>query len=374
MLMLKRPKLMANPRNHQAEHFMRIALDLAERGRGRTSPNPPVGAVLVRRGAVVGKGWHRKAGGDHAEVAAIKDAGLRARGATLYVTLEPCSTTGRTGPCTDAVITAGIAGVAVGAVDPNPNHKGSGISLLRKAGLRTQVGVLKSECDSMIAPFAKWIETGLPYVTLKMAMSLDGRTTDRRGRSQWISCGHSRDRVRRFRGKVDAVLVGSRTVVDDDPALYPIGARGYQPLRVTLSTRGTVPIDRKLFKDAQKTRTVVVVGPCCTKRREALLREGCGNVLRVREARGRVSLRQALRKIAGLGVLHIFCEGGAELAAGLLREGLVDRLQVYSAPMVLGDEGAPVLAGVSWTLAAAPQMAMVESRQVGSDLFVEYSL
>jgi len=352
---------------------MREAVALARRGIPHTSPNPPVGAVLVKGGAIIGRGWHRKAGTDHAEVAAIRDAGSAARGSELYVTLEPCSTHGRTGPCTQAIRNAGIRSVFVGSIDPNPKHKGKGVRVLKRHGITVTTGVLRNETDDLIAPFRKWITESMPYVTLKMAMSLDGRISDKAGRSKWISCEESRRAVKRMRGRVDAVMIGAATAAADDPSLNTSSSRGYQPLRVVITTKGRLTAGSNLLSDSNACRTVVVTGRSCSAKTESLLCANGASVIRAKECGGQISLRDALRKLGRLGVLHVLCEGGARLAASLIEERLVDRLQVYTAPVFLGDRPClPVLAQKSWALAKAPRLNLIETRRIGDDLYAEY--
>jgi diaminohydroxyphosphoribosylaminopyrimidine deaminase/5-amino-6-(5-phosphoribosylamino)uracil reductase len=353
--------------------WMSIAADLAELGTARTSPNPPVGAVIVKNGRQISTGWHRKAGGDHAEVLAIKKACKKATGASLYVTLEPCSTTGRTGPCVEAIIAAGINSVIVGSTDPNASHKGRGYRILRNAGIQVKSGVLRKRTDELIAPFSKWITSGTPFITLKMAMSLDGKIADAKGKSQWISCERSRKAVRVFRGKVDAVMVGAGTVLADNPSLHPIGAGKFQPYRIAVDTHGRTPLKSHLLTDGFSEKTIIVVGSSCPNRSIDRIAEKGATVLRVRESGGRVALSAMLKQLGKLNIMHILCEGGAVLAGSLLKQNIPDRYHIYSAPMILGSGAClPVVSGQAWTLQSAPRLKVKSSEKIGCDQFVEY--
>jgi diaminohydroxyphosphoribosylaminopyrimidine deaminase/5-amino-6-(5-phosphoribosylamino)uracil reductase len=235
--------------------WMREALALARRGVGRTRPNPPVGAVVVRDGRVVGRGFHRRAGMAHAEVEALRDAGGAAAGATLYVTLEPCSSWGRTGPCTEAIVAAGIRRVVVAARDPNPKHAGRGFRILRRAGVAVATGVLAAEGRELLAPFSRWVETGLPWVTLKLGMSVDGRLADATGRSQWITSPASRARVQDMRRTADAIIVGVGTALADDPSLTCRRYPASKPWRVIVDSRGRLPLKARVLTDGAAGRT-----------------------------------------------------------------------------------------------------------------------
>jgi len=239
--------------------FMRRALELARRGEGLTRPNPPVGAVIVRDGEVVGEGWHRKAGGPHAEVWALRGAGEKARGATLYVTLEPCTTTGRTPPCADAVIRAGVARVVVGTADPNPKHAGRAFPVLRAAGIEAECGVEEAAAKELLAPFAATMTLGRPHFTLKLGLTLDGFLADAEGRAKWITGEASREKVQELRRAADAVMVGAGTLRADDPSLWPRPDGGREPWRVVVGGAGGLPAGAKLFTDAHRGRTVVAL-------------------------------------------------------------------------------------------------------------------
>ncbi len=288
----------------QDERFMRRALALARRGLGRTSPNPAVGAVVVRAGKVVGEGWHHQAGLPHAEVEALR--GVNARGTTLYVTLEPCCTQGRTPPCTAAIIAAGVKRVVVAATDPNPQHAGRGLRLLREAGLVVEAGLLATEATALNAAFNKWIVTGLPLVIAKAALSLDGKMSTRTGDSKWITSDDARRQAHRLRARVDAVMVGGGTVKADDPQLtLRHGVRGRQPWRVVV---GGCPSDAQVFTDIHRDRTLHF-----TTR----------------------NLRVVLKKLGRMGITSVLIEGGPRLLAAAFDAGLVDRVAFFFAPKVV---------------------------------------
>jgi diaminohydroxyphosphoribosylaminopyrimidine deaminase / 5-amino-6-(5-phosphoribosylamino)uracil reductase len=324
------------------EQWMRRALELAAKGRGTTSPNPMVGCVLVRDGALVAEGWHAVAGGPHAEAAALAAAGARAAGATAYVTLEPCAHVGRTGPCAPALVDAGVRRVVVALADPNPQAAG-GTDLLRAAGVEVEVGVCAEEAARLNEVFLHGIATGRPFVIAKAAVSLDGRIAAADGTSQWLTGETARRRAHQLRAEVDAVLVGSGTVLADDPQLtcrLPGFDRG-QPLRVVLDRRGRVTRAHRVLDTAADT---VVLGE---------------------DAR---DLTTVLRTLWDREVRSLLVEGGAKVLHSFLVEGLVDRLDVHVAPLLLGDAGRPLLAG-PWaeTLAEAPRFVLDNLERAGED-------
>ena len=350
------------------EKWMRRALALARRGEGLTRPNPPVGAVLVARGKKIGEGFHRIAGGPHAEVVALLDAGKAARGATLYVTHEPSSTWGRTPPCTDAILAAGIARVVVGATDPNPTHAGRGLDLLRHKGLAVTAGICRAEAETLIAPFAKHQLTGRPFVTLKLAQTLDGRIADPAGASRWITSPAARERVQALRRRADAVMVGGETVRTDDPSLLPRPDAGRCPLRVIVTASGRLPPRAQVLCDTRAGCTVVATAQAGARR---LARTKTAAKCWTLPARGgQIDLAALLQKLGGCGVLHVLCEGGGRLAAGLLRAGLVDELQLFIAPKLLGGDATPSVGPAGWLLKNAPALKFLEVQSLGPDLLI----
>lgn len=323
--------------------FMRLALTQARRGVGRTAPNPPVGAVVVRNGAVVGRGYHRRAGSDHGEAAALRDAGAAARGATLYVTLEPCAHHGRTPPCTEAVLAAGIRRVVIGSIDPNPKVPSGGRHVLEAAGIAVTTGVAKAECDEVVAAFCKHITSGLPLVTLKLAASLDGRIATASGDSRWITGEDARRYAHRLRNEHDAILVGAQTVIRDDPQLTCRLRGRRNPVRVVIDGRLRIPLSSQLVQTTDQAPTLVFTTPQASEKRVAALRKLGVEVIPCRARGGRLSLRDVLRRLGQRGLLSVLVEGGANVASQLLQEQLVDRLLIFVAPKLLGGDGRPML-------------------------------
>jgi diaminohydroxyphosphoribosylaminopyrimidine deaminase/5-amino-6-(5-phosphoribosylamino)uracil reductase len=349
------------------ERYMRLALAEAARGLGRTAPNPAVGAVLVRDGRVVGRGFHARAGGPHAEIEALRVAGPKARGADLYTTLEPCSHHGRTPPCSLAVIEAGVARVFVGSRDPNPLVDGKGSARLRRAGVAVVAGPLRAECDALNAPWARFIASGRPYVTLKVAATLDGRIATRAGDSRWVSGPAARAWVHRLRDQVDAVLVGRGTAQADDPRLTARlpGGGGRDPLRVVLDTGLSLPAGLRLFRQRSSARTLVFHA---SPRVRALGPRV--DLQRVPRAPGGLELGAVLSSLGARGVVHLLVEGGGAVAASFLAAGLVDRLALVLAPRVLGGglgwggEGGPA------RMAGALALHDLKVERLGDDLLL----
>lgn len=346
------------------------AVALARRAEGLTRPNPPVGAVLVKQGRVVGEGYHRRAGGPHAEVFAFRKAKAKARGATLYVTLEPCSTWGRTPPCVDAILKHGVKRVVVGVCDPNPLHAGRGLEILRKAGIEVTVGVKADACQDLLDPFASWMTRKRPWITLKMGVSMDGRIADAKGCSRWITGPEARREVHALRRRVDAILVGRRTVAADNPSLLPAPAYGRKPLRVLLDPRGRLSLRARVFSDGRARQTLVFTGASDRSAYVKALRARGIDVERLPLRQGAFSLAQVMRSLAARNVLHVLCEGGGSLAASLIREDLVDEAWWFIAPRLLGGAGAASVGGPGWPLQEAPVWRMVDCQRLGSDVWI----
>lgn len=355
------------------ERHLREALALAERGRGTTHPNPKVGAVVVSRRRVVGRGWHRRAGGPHAEVEALREAGTAARGATLYVTLEPCNHFGRTPPCVDTVVESGIRRVVVGVTDPNPRVSGKGVRALRQKGVVTEVGLLGREAKALNAGYFKFHARGLPWVTLKLAASLDGKLAPR-SRRGWLTGGAAVRAAHALRAGHDAVVVGADTVRVDDPELTVRAAPGDDPLRVVVSASLDLPLRARLFRAPLAAGTVVAtVAPVARrgaweKRRRAL--EECG--VRVWTAPGRstrVPLTPLFAWLAGQGAHDVLVEGGGRLAGSLLAERLADDVKLFTAPLVLGA-GVDWAEGVAFETGSAPRLTEVTIAPMGRDWLV----
>jgi len=352
---------------------MRRALELGARAEGRTRPNPAVGAVVVADQQIVGEGYHPAAGQPHAEVFALQAAAGRTAGADLYVTLEPCSHQGRTGPCTEAVIAAGIARVFVGTQDPNPQVAGTGISRLRQAGLQVEVGVCEKDCRRLIAPFAKHITTGLPYVILKSAVTLDGQTATSTGDSQWISNAQSREAVHRLRDRVDAIMVGIGTVLNDDPKLTTRLPGGRDPLRIVVDSQLRIPPQAALLHLDSDAETLVAHLATAPEDRRSCLATGRAVLLETAEKEGRVDLHDLLTQLGGRGVQSILLEGGAQMNAAFLKAGLIDRMMIFVAPKIIGGNGGyGIFAGEGIpSLADALQLQDIRLSRFGDDVLIE---
>ncbi len=326
------------------EKYMMRAIELAKLGEGLTRPNPPVGAVLVLEDQIVAEGWHHKAGENHAERDCLKKLPpmpVNLKSATLYITLEPCCTHGKTPPCTDIILEKGIGRVVVSVVDLNPAHAGKGLQILEDAGVEVVSGVCEEEGRKLIAPFEKFITTGLPYVTLKLASTLDGKIADSKGDSKWITGPEAREKVQEMRRRSDAIMVGAATVRADDPSLMPRPAKGRKPYRVAVGTN--IPAHAKILTDESAELTLV--------------REG--------------SLKCILKDLAeNYDVMQVFCEGGGRLAAGLIEEGLVDEFAFFMAPKLLGSDGLPNFGKTGALMAEMTNLKFQSLERVGKDILI----
>ncbi len=358
----------------EAQRYMALALRLARRALGRTSPNPAVGAVIVKDGIVVGKGYHRAAGFPHAEVEAIRSAGEEAKGSELFVTLEPCNHHGRTPPCTQAIILAGINKVWYGIDDPNPGVCGGGADVLREAGVEVVGHVLEDRCRKMNEVYWMNVTQRRPFVYLKLAMSLDGRIATKTGESQWITCEASRRKVHRLRDRVSAIMVGVNTVTVDNPALTTRlpNSRGHDPIRIVTDSNLRTPPDAAVIHSDSHAGCIIATSknPPAEKR-EMLEREGV-KVLPTTGA-GRVDLQDLLTRLYAIGVTSVLIEGGAGLAWGAIEAGIVDRCMFFYAPIIIGGSAAPTGiggAGIS-KLEEAPRLKAVKAFRVGCDILLD---
>lgn len=353
---------------------MRAAVRLGRKGIGRTSPNPPVGAVVVKAGRIIGSGFHPRAGEPHAEVEALREAGARARGGTLYVTLEPCTHYGRTPPCAPAVLAAGVRRVVVGTRDPNPRVRGGGIQWLRRHGVDVAVDVEGAACAELIAPFTKHVRTGLPLLTLKLAASLDGRIATAAGHSHWISSEPSRRLVHRLRNEADAVMVGAGTVLADDPLLTCRMRGGRDPLRVIVDGRLRIPLRARVLAGDAAAGTLIATA-ARNHRKLGMLRERGATVLAMGGSGERLSLRALLRALGDRGILSVLLEGGGSLAGAALREGVVDRVVFFYAPKLIGGDGLPMIGPLGiGRLDRARQLRQVKVSRVGEDIMIRAML
>jgi diaminohydroxyphosphoribosylaminopyrimidine deaminase/5-amino-6-(5-phosphoribosylamino)uracil reductase len=322
------------------ERWMRRALRLAEKGRGRTSPNPMVGAVLVKDGKIVGEGYHAKAGEPHAEIVALRKAGDEAKGATLYLNLEPCTHYGKTPPCAPAVIEAGVERVVVGMEDPNPLVKRTGLDNLKQAGLDVKVGILEKECRRLNEAFCKYILHQEPFVILKVAATLDGKLATRNGESKWITGEDSRRFVHRLRNQVDGVLVGIETVLKDDPMLTARIRGGKDPYRIILDSRLRISENAKVIKFDPSKAIIATTGMAPREKTESLEKKGV-RILIIDSKLGKVDLKACLLKLGELGVMSLLVEGGSQINGSFLDEGLIDKIFLFLSPKLIGDPLAP---------------------------------
>lgn len=358
---------------------MARALQLAARGRGHTSPNPMVGAVVVAGRRIVGEGFHRKAGGPHAEAIALHAAGPRAKNGTLYITLEPCShTRKRTPPCVPAILAAGIRRVVVAMRDPNPQVNGKGLRRLTRAGLSVTAGCLKRQAEQLNDSYVHRMRTGRPLVVLKMAMTLDGKTATVAGESQWITGPDARRHAHRLRRQADAIMVGINTVMADDPQLTvrfgkPIAR---QPLRVIMDSTLKIPLTARVLSSRSRQGTLIATTRHAPHARLARFHQRGISVLVLPVEKGRVALRACLKLLARMGVNRLLIEGGSELAASALQAGVVNRLYLYIAPRLLGGTDAKgVIGGPSpHSLAQALSVSHLRTKKIGSDFLIEGTL
>ncbi len=329
---------------------MKMALELAERGRGWTSPNPMVGAVIVKDGNISGQGFHQTAGGPHAEIVALEQAGEHANGATLYVTLEPCNHTGRTPPCTEAILKGGISRVVAGMKDSNPRVQGGGLDFLQRRGLEVTVGVCEAECRRLNEIFIKYVATSLPFVILKCAATLDGRIATRTGDSKWITNAHSRQFVHELRHAVDAVMVGIGTVLKDNPRLTTRleDRKCSDPTRIVLDTHLSIPLDTKLLHLSSDSDTLIVSGretSDSAKKKQALEKAGV-RVLSVEHQDNLIDLGALVRELGKLEITSLLIEGGSRINGSALRAQIVDKVHMFYAPKICGgDDGVPICSG-----------------------------
>jgi len=350
---------------------MKMALSLGRRGHGRVWPNPAVGCVIVKDGRVIGRGWTADGGRPHAEPQALAQAGGAARGATAYVTLEPCAHHGKTPPCAETLVAAGVARVVIACGDPDPRVNGGGTAILRAAGIEVETGVCEAEALRDHAGFLSRITKGRPFVTLKLALTLDGRIATASGESQWITGPEARRRVHMQRATHDAVMVGAGTVRADDPSLTVRGLGiDRQPARVVVSSSGALPSDCKLTQTAKHVPVYLCHGP------NAAVADWSAAGVQVlpcaASAQG-VDADSVLKALGDQGLTRVFCEGGGSLAASLLKAGVVDELIVFSAGMMIGSEGLPALGGLGLeSLGAAPRFDLVDQTVIGADVMTKW--
>lgn len=358
---------------------MKLALSLARRGLGKTSPNPAVGAVLVKDGKVIGRGYHRRAGLPHAEIEALKQAGRKAKGAALYVTLEPCDHWGKTPPCTEALIQAGIKQVVFGMRDPNPLVNGRGIGRLTRAGIGVKGGVMEREVQELNNGFVRVMRRKLPFVTVKAAQSLDGKIATHTGQSRWITGLAARRYVHQLRKEADAVLVGIQTVLKDDPSLnvylVPQGNVKRQPKKIILDPHLKVPQKAKVFSIGEPGNTLIITSPAMANsvRAKRLVRATGCKIFPCRLKNGKFQLRSVFRQLAGDSLHQLLVEGGGETIASLLEQRLVNKVVWFIAPRIIGGRSAPTAVegeGIA-KLAGAIRLKRVRLRRFDGDICIE---
>lgn len=359
------------------EKWMQRSITLARRGEGLTMPNPIVGAVLVKQGKVVGEGYHARAGGPHAEIVALKKAKGRARGADLFITLEPCCHHGRTPPCTDALIESGVRRVFIGVRDPNPLVSGKSMRKLRAAGIEVETGILKKECAGLIEYFTKFIRTGLPFVILKAAVSLDGKIATAGGESKWITGPEARKRGHQLRAKVDAILVGADTVIKDNPQLTgrPSPMHEWYPMRVVVDPNMRVPLKSRIFDFLPHHAVAVVTTPEEHPKKNRLKKLGVF-LIEIPLKRGTIPFRKILLELAKLNCTSVLVEGGGETHSRILKEKMADRVMWFLAPVLIGGKDAPSSIGGEGIkkLKDAWRLKNMRMEHLGPDILIEGDL
>ncbi len=354
------------------EHWMKRVLRLAEKGRGRTSPNPMVGAVLVKDGKLIAEGFHAKAGAVHAEIVAIERAGDEAAGSALYLNLEPCTHVGKTPPCAPLVVQAGIKRAVIGMKDPNPLVQGRGVEILQHSGIEVTLGVLEEECLRLNEAFSKYISKKEPFVILKVATTLDGRIAAREGESKWISNEDSRRFVYRLRDGVDGVIVGIGTVLKDDPRLTARIPKGKDPYRVILDSSLRIPEDAQVLHEPFSKTIIAATEKVPVDKMERLHKRGI-QVLQLDSDKGRVNLVSLLRHLGEMGMMSLLVEGGSQVNGSFLDQGLIDKVLFFLGPKLLGDPQALGIFGGkgSGDLQRAVSLRDLRTKKIGGDLLIE---
>lgn len=354
------------------EYWMKRVLRLAEKGRGKTSPNPMVGAILVKDGRVVGEGYHARAGEAHAEIIALKKAGNEAKGAALYINLEPCSHYGKTPPCAPALIEAGIKRAVVGMEDSNPLVKGRGLEMLRSAGIEIEVGIFEEDCRRLNEVFLKYIQTGEPFVILKVASTLDGKIATQHRESKWITGEKSRQFVHRLRSEVDGILVGIGTILKDDPLLTARVKGGRDPFRIILDSRLRIPVTAKVIEQGPE-KTILATTELAPGEKVNHLEKKGVRVWIFDSLKGKVNLKPLLRKIGEMEMTSLLVEGGSEINGSFLKQGLIDKIFLFLSPKLLGGDQSPGIFGGEGIkrLEDTVSFDKMKIKRVGEDLLLE---
>ena len=358
-------------------YYMKKALSLAARGGLAVRPNPRVGALLVKDDKIIASAYHSRYGADHAEAKVLKKAGAAARGSTLYVNLEPCSSYGKTPPCTDAIIRSGVGRVVIGCDDRHPLNRGRAKRILSRAGIAVTGGIMSDEAFAQNRDFFVWAEEHRPYTTLKLALSLDGKIADRRGRSKWISSAISRRYVHYLRSRSDAILVGLKTVIADDPLLT--ARMGYERRglkKVVLDSRCEIPVTSRLLRGSNSEDTIIAITNAAPPENVKQIAGTGATVLKVPSRKGRVSIKLLFRKLADHGIMRLLVEGGGETAASLLDEGLVDELHLFIAPIIIGGRDAvPAVGGKgAKSIKDAYRLHDMVVDRMGEDIYIKGTL
>ncbi|MCK5214071.1 MAG: bifunctional diaminohydroxyphosphoribosylaminopyrimidine deaminase/5-amino-6-(5-phosphoribosylamino)uracil reductase RibD [Candidatus Omnitrophica bacterium] len=350
--------------------YMKRAYELAAKGRGKTSPNPMVGAVVVKNGKIISEGWHKKCGGPHAEVIALKKAGPAAKGAALYVTLEPCFHFGSTPPCVDQIIQCGIKRVFIGHQDPNPLTKGKSIRKLKKANIKVAVGLLEKELRRLNEAFLTVMIKGRPFVTAKIAQTLDGKIAAANGHSKWITSARTRAYAHRLRDNYDAIMVGIHTVLKDDPYL---NGKRKAIKKIILDSTLKTPATARIFKESQKHQCIIVTTQKAPAKKVKMLEQKGAKIIVCAQKKGRVDLGGLLKILAGEALTHILIEGGAQTVGSALKEKLIDKMQIFVAPKIIGDQAA--LSSVQGleidNVNHAIKLDSVETKSIADDIVLE---
>ncbi|SDO81756.1 bifunctional diaminohydroxyphosphoribosylaminopyrimidine deaminase/5-amino-6-(5-phosphoribosylamino)uracil reductase RibD [Desulforhopalus singaporensis] len=356
------------------EHYMQMAVQEARKGQGRTSPNPCVGAVIVKNGKLVSKGYHKKAGTPHAEINAITASGsVDLAGATIYVTLEPCSHTGRTPPCCEALVSAGFSRVVVGMTDPNPRVNGRGISFLRRHGIAVDTGLLEKRCVELNYPFIKHVTQGTPWMIMKAGVSLDGRLNYQAGKSGWITGEESKKEVHRLRDVVDGIMVGSATAIIDNPSLTTRlnDKKGKDPVRIILDSHLAVPLSSTIFNQESSAPVWLVCGKNVSNEKTARFRDKNIEIIQVDGDENGLDLRQVLTVLGKRDICSVLVEGGARLHGAFLRKRLYDYAHLFYAPLFAGDRGVPLVSSFEVKdRESAPRLEHPQMKRLGEDFMV----
>ena len=357
-------------KNH--EYFMRLAMRLALKAKGKTSPNPMVGALVLKNGKIIGKGYHEKAGAAHAEIKALDEARPDAKGGTLYVTLEPCAHFGKTPPCVDRIIQSGIKEVIVGMIDPNPLNNTRGINMLKQHKIKVSVGFLEEELKKMNEVFIKYITQRLPFITIKVAQSLDGRIATRTGDSKWITSDKSRNFTHRIRKDYDAIMVGVNTIIRDNPKLDAWFSKRH-PVKIVVDSELSTPQNANIFSGGGEVIIATLASKPGQETENRIILEEKAKILEVKEKSGEINLRDMMRKLAGMQISNILIEGGGTLIGSLFDEGLVDKVLFFISPKIIGGKDAisSVMGKGIARIERAIRLRKLKIRRMGEDYLFE---